>query len=77
MANLKVKDGRVRYMMKTYDGTYVTGDMSEDEARLFLKDAKEDGSVVGYELVSGDYRFETEQIVLKLKSRKDPKKDDQ
>lgn len=70
MANLKVEDGKVRYMFKTFDGSYVTGSMSEAEARMKAADAEEDGSVIGYELVSGDYRFETEKVEMKMKSNK-------
>lgn len=73
MANLKVVDGNVRYMLKTFDGSYVYGSMSEAEANILAKKAKEDGSVPGFELVSGNYRLETEQIVLKF--NKSPKKE--
>ena len=70
MANLKVVDGRVRYMLKTFDGSYVEGSMSEGEAKVLASNAETDGSVIGYELVSGDYRLETETVEMKLKSRK-------
>ena len=70
MAKLKVEDGNVRYMLKTFDGTYVTGSMSEAEARLKSDGAEEDGSIVGYELVKDNYRFETETVEIKMKPKK-------
>lgn len=73
MASVKIVDGAVKYMLRTFDGSYVTGTMSEGDAKNLLAKAKEDGSVPGFELVSGDYRFETEQVVMKLRSSKKEK----
>ena len=68
MANLKVVDGRVAYMLKTYDGSYVSGSMSAAEAETYC--VLEDKSIPGYELVHGNYHFQTEEVLLKLKSKK-------
>lgn len=66
MAKPKFVDGKIKYMVKTFDGSYVTGEMFESEANVILSEAKEDASVKGYELVKEPYRFETEEVVLKL-----------
>lgn len=66
----KIVDGKIKYMLKTFDGSYVKGEMFESEARVFLSRAKQNGDWPGYELVAEPYRFETEQIVLKLNKGK-------
>lgn len=66
----KIVDGKIKYMLRTFDGSYVTGEMYESEARVFLSGAEQNGDVPGFELVKEPYRFETEQIVLKLNKGK-------
>lgn len=67
MKNLKVKDGRVEYLYQTFDGSFVSGTMSEAEAKIATASAKEDSSMPGYELVDGNFRFATEEVVMKFK----------
>lgn len=76
MANPKFVDGMIKYMMKTFDGSYVTGEMPEAEAKLLLLDAKTDASIVGFELRSGMYRFQTEEVEMKLGRSKKEKTDE-
>lgn len=75
MPTPKFVDDKITYMLKTFDGSYVQGTMYRSEANLFLSNAEADHSVPGFELVNGPYRFETEEIVLKLnkKSKKETK----
>lgn len=68
MSNLKIVDGMVAYMLKTFDGSYVSGSMTAAEAKTYT--VVEDKSIPGYELVHGNYHFQTEEVVLKLKSKK-------
>lgn len=70
MVKAKIVDGKIKYKLVTFDGSYVKGEMFESEARTFLSNAKENGEMPGYELESGPYRFETEEVSLTLKSRK-------
>lgn len=70
MVNPKVVDGKIKYMLKTFDGSYVRGEMPIEDARPLLADAKEDSSVPGYGLVKEPYRFEHEELVLKLNRKK-------
>ena len=70
MANPKIVDGKVKFMLKTFDGSYVNGEMPIEDARPLLANATEDASVPGYGLVSEPYRFEHEEIVLKLNRKK-------
>lgn len=70
MPTPKFVDGRITYMMRTFDGSYFQGTMSEAEAKIMLSKAKEDASVPGFELVNGPYLFETEQVEVKLTSKK-------
>lgn len=69
MANPKIENGKVNYMLKTFDGSYVMDSMPIDQAQEMLSRAEVDGSVPGYELVCDAYRFETEKVEMKL-SRK-------
>lgn len=75
MPTPKFVDDRITYMLKTFDGSYVQGTMFKAEANAFLANAEADYSVPGFELVNGPYRFETEEVVLKLnkKGKKDSK----
>lgn len=73
MATPKFVDGKITYMMRTFDGSFVQGQMYESEANILLSKAKEDPTVSGFELVNGPYLFETKQEV-KPTSKK--KKDD-
>lgn len=66
----KFVDDRITYMLQTFDGSYVQGTMYKSEANVFLSNAEADHSVPGFELVNGPYRFETEEVVLKLKKSK-------
>ena len=66
----KIVDGKIKYMLRTFDGSYVQGEMFESEARVLLSNAEQNGDVPGFELVTEPYRFETEQIVLKLNKSK-------
>lgn len=71
MANPKFVDGKINYLLKTFDGSYVSGEMYEDEAKVFLSGAKKSGDVPGFELAKDNYLFETEEEELKLnRSRK-------
>lgn len=70
MVNPKFVDGKIKYLLKTFDGSYVSSEMYEDEAKVFLSGAEQNGDVPGFELVKEPYRFETEQIVLKLNKSK-------
>lgn len=70
MVNPKVVDGKINYMLKTFDGSYVRGSMPIEDARPLLADTKEDSSVPGYGLVNEPYRFEHEEVVLKLNRKK-------
>lgn len=70
MANPKFEDGKIKYKLRTFDGSYVDGQMYESEAKVLLANAEQNGDVPGFELVSGPYRFESEEVVLKLKSKK-------
>lgn len=76
MAQPKFVDGKIKYMLRTFDGSYVSGEMFESEARVLLSNAKTDSSIIGYELVSEPYRFETEEIELKLNRSKKEKPDE-
>lgn len=76
MAQPKFVDGKIKYMLRTFDGSYVTGEMFESEAKVLLSNAKTDASVIGYELVSEPYRFETEEMELKLNRSKKEKPDE-
>lgn len=69
MAQPKFVDGKIKYMLRTFDGSYVTGEMFESEANVFLSNAETDYSVPGFELVNDPYRFETEEVVLKLNKK--------
>lgn len=73
MPEPKFVDGKINFLMKTFDGSFVKSQMFEDEAKVHLSNAKEDASVPGYELVSGNYRFETQSVVAKLRSSKGKK----
>lgn len=66
MASPKFVDGNIKYKLRTFDGSYVEGQMSESEARVFLADAKPNSGFPGFELESGPYLFETDEVVLKL-----------
>lgn len=66
MPNPKFVDGMITYKVKTFDGSYVVGQMPEAEAKVFLANAEVDASEPGFELVNEPYRFETEEVVLKL-----------
>ena len=69
MANLKVENGMVSYMMETFDGSYVKGEMTEEAALKMLEEEKKtDASMPGYEIVSGKYRFANEEVAMKLGS---------
>ena len=70
MVKAKIVDGKIKYKLVTFDGSYVEGTMYESEAKTFLSNAKENGDMPGYELESGPYRFETEEVVLTLKGKK-------
>lgn len=76
MPTPKFVNDKITYMLKTFDGSYVKGTMYKSEANIFLSNAKADHSVPGFELVNGPYRFETEEIVLKLKKSKKETKDE-
>lgn len=76
MANPKFVDGMIKYMMKTFDGSYVTGEMLESEAKVLLSGAETDASVKGYELVKEPYRFATEEVIFKLNRSKKEKTDE-
>lgn len=75
MRNLKVEDGKVEYLYQTFDGSYVSGYMTEAEAKIATASAKEDSSMPGYELVKGNYRFATEEVVMKFKKSSKEKED--
>lgn len=77
MPTPKFVDDKIKFMLKTFDGSYVTGEMFRSEANVHLSNAEEDGSVPGYELVSGSYRFETETVTAKLRSKKKVELDDE
>ena len=78
MPTPKVVDGKVKYRLKTFDGSYVEGQMYESEARTVLADAETDASVPGWELRSGAYIFETNKVEMKLsKSKKQKDLDDE
>ena len=70
MPTPKFVDDKIKFMLKTFDGSYVTGEMYKSEANVFLSSADSDGSVPGFELVSGAYRFETEAVTAKLRKKK-------
>ena len=67
---LKIVDGMVKYKLLTFDGSCVDGVMHEDEAKTFIASAEEKCDVPGYELASGPYRFQTEEVVMTLKGKK-------
>lgn len=75
MRNLKVEDGKVEYLYQTFDGSYVSGYMTEAEAKIATASAKEDNSMPGYELVKDKYRFATEEVVMKFKKSSKEKED--
>ena len=75
MRNLKVEDGKVEYLYQTFDGLYVSGYMTEAEAKIATASAKEDSSMPGYELVKDNYRFATEEVVMKFKKSSKEKED--
>lgn len=72
MVEANIVDGKVKYMLKTFDGSYVCGVMPIEDARPLLSEAIEDTTVPGYGLVKEPYRFEHKEIVIKLnrKSKK-------
>ena len=70
MANLKVDNGMVSYKYKTFDGTFVEGKMPEAEAKVMASKAKDDFSIVGYELRNGNYYLQTETVSAKLSKSK-------
>ena len=71
MAEVKVVNGKVKYLLKTFDGSYVQGEMFEDEAKIFISGAKKSTEVPGFELAKDNYLFETKEEELKLnRSRK-------
>lgn len=63
----KIVDGKIKFKYRTFDGSYVNDYMYIEDAEALLAKAKYDPDIPGYELVNGNYRFETEMIVLKLK----------
>lgn len=73
MADPKIVNGKIKYLLKTFDGSYVSGEMFEDEARVFLSGAKKSSEVPGYELSKDNYLFETKEVELTLgrKSKKE------
>lgn len=77
MANPKIVDGKIKYKLRTFDGSYVDGQMFESEARVLLANAEQNGDVPGFELVSGPYRFESEEVVLKLGNKSKRKNTDE
>ena len=54
---LKVTNGNVKYLLKTFDGSYVLGEMPE--GAIDTDKLAEDSEIKGFELTDGDYLFET------------------
>lgn len=63
---LKIVDGRVKYIKKTFDGSIVSGTLSATEAGAIAAGAKVDGSIIGFELVNNGIHLETESVKVEV-----------
>lgn len=63
---LKIVDGRVKYIKKTFDGSIVSGTLSATEAGAIAAGAKVDGSIIGFELVNNGLHLETESVKVEV-----------
>ena len=57
MSRLKVENGNVKYLYKTFDGTYVEG--TYPESAIDTDNLVEDNTVEGYGFTDGKYLFAT------------------
>lgn len=68
MAEIKIENGTVRYLFRTFDGTFTEGRLPADSP--ILKGFKDSSAIPGFGKKNGEYFFETEEVEEKPSKKK-------